>query len=421
MEGKKVRVVGFDTATEEHECVLLGIDGNEDRSLSCRNRCKSIEEAFAKLILRIAPDETLVVALEAPRAHGRLVFVVALQFGFTVWQVEAIALNHYRRCEGQARKDDHWDAFLAARMVFKGMKGCRVVADPRPDERVLSRLTRLRAQMVKQRVQLGHRLRAVMLELAPIVLDSQWKGPKLGSVAMRKILEKWPAFEGLDRARSTSIRSIFRSCRYGQAKTDRCVALVRSLPEEIVIPAEERAVIAFEIEMISKQLELLNQSISEIEKQLRVAVNQHPICCKLMEMPGIGLITASVLVGELLPVARNATEPSSATFSGVTPLTRKSGTSLDSAHLGRASNKRVLNALFLSAVKALGESALDRAYYDKKRIDYQGHPKPHTAATLALARQRHKVIFRLMTTEARYDKEVLIASHLKRQREMAAV
>jgi len=107
-------------------------------------------------------------------------------------------------------------------------------------------------------------------------------------------------------------------------------------------------------------------------------------------------------------------------ISGVTPLTRKSGTSLDSAHLGRASNKRVLNALFLSAVRALAESALDRAYYDKKRADYQGHPKPHTAAVLALARQRHKVIYKLMTTDARYDKERLISSHLKRQREEAA-
>jgi hypothetical protein len=40
--------------------------------------------------------------------------------------------------------------------------------------------------------------------------------------------------------------------------------------------------------------------------------------------------------------------------------------------------------------------------------------KPHVAAYIALSRQRHKVVFKLLTTDARYDKEKLIASHLER-------
>jgi gluconate kinase len=63
---------------------------------------------------------------------------------------------------------------------------------------------------------------------------------------------------------------------------------------------------------------------------------------------------------------------------------------------------------------AIKNSAVDRAYYQKKLRDYSGHPKPHVAAFIALSRQRHKVVYRLMTTDARYDKEHLIASHLER-------
>ena len=33
---------------------------------------------------------------------------------------------------------------------------------------------------------------------------------------------------------------------------------------------------------------------------------------------------------------------------------------------------------------------------------------------IALSRQRHKLVYKLMTTDARYDKEVLIAAHLAR-------
>ena len=57
---------------------------------------------------------------------------------------------------------------------------------------------------------------------------------------------------------------------------------------------------------------------------------------------------------------------------------------------------------------------MDRAYYQKKLRDYAGHPKPHVAAFIALSRQRHKLIYKLMTTDARYDKEILVTSHLKR-------
>jgi len=41
-------------------------------------------------------------------------------------------------------------------------------------------------------------------------------------------------------------------------------------------------------------------------------------------------------------------------------------------------------------------------------------PKSPSNCRTWVSRQRHKLIFKLMTTDARYDKEVLIASHLER-------
>ena len=123
---------------------------------------------------------------------------------------------------------------------------------------------------------------------------------------------------------------------------------------------------------------------------------------------------AGVLISELLPVARTSTEPKSATYAGVTPLSRKSGKSLDSDKLTQGVNQRVLHALYTSSVVAIKHSAIDRAYYEKKLRGYVGHPKPHVAAFIALSRQRHKLVYKLMTTKTSYDKEVLIAAHLAR-------
>ena len=121
--------------------------------------------------------------------------------------------------------------------------------------------------------------------------------------------------------------------------------------------------------------------------------------------------TDEVVVSQLVTVA---CPDNSTTMTGVTPLGRTSGKSLDTAQLTQGSNKRVLNALYRSSVVAIKHSAIDRAYYTKKLGDYAGHPKPTVAAFIALSRQRHKVIFKLMTTDARYDKEILIKRHLER-------
>lgn len=420
MREKGVRIVGFDTAEEVHEVVLLDLDGVEEMHLECRNRKKLVEEVFAKILIKLEPGEILVVVAEAPRAHGRIVFEVASKFGLTVIQVSSLALDRYREVEGQPRKDDHWDAFLAARMVYTGSKCCRVVSDPRPEERVMCRLTRARSHFVDRRTALLNQIRSILLELAPIILDREWDGPSYDSVLMRRILERWPAFEGIERARTTTLESVLRSCRCRKINAKGYLESIRKLPEEVVVSQLERHAIATEISLIFNQIELLDSSIAEIEKELRTLVDQHPICVRLMEMPGIGLITSAVLVGELLPLMRNTNEPSAATYAGVTPLARKSGKSLNKSRLGRGSNKHVLKALFMSAIRSLSCSALDRAYYDKKRRDYLGHPKPHTAATLALARQRLKVMYKIMVGDARYDKETLIASHIARQQEADA-
>lgn len=183
----------------------------------------------------------------------------------------------------------------------------------------------------------------------------------------------------------------------------------------IAVEPDERIAITLDLESTRRQIAACDTSIERLDAEIKRLVESHPIGEKLMEMHGIGIIIAGVLLSELLPVARAVTEPKSATYAGVTPLGRKTGKSKKgTAVLTQGVNKRVLHALHTSSVVAIKHSAVDRAYYTKKHRDYAGHPKPHVAAFIALSRQRHKVVHKLMTTAARYSKEVLFARHLER-------
>jgi len=258
------------------------------------------------------------------------------------------------------------------------------------------------------------RFRAVLLELAPEVVGRTWEGPEVGSRALELILKRWPGFEGMEKARAATIEKILHSCRYGTKVTGAAKAL-KAMAGRINIDKREWSLMSQEIEYLLRQIEFCDTTMKSLKAEIATRVEEHPIGRKLLEMPGIGVLVAGVLVSELLPVARTATEAQSATYAGVTPLNRKTGKMPNRPRLARGTNKKILKALYLSSVASLRASAIDKAYFGKKLRGYTGHPKPHVAAFIALSRQRHKVIFKLMTTETRYDKEKLISSHLDRE------
>ena len=189
---------------------------------------------------------------------------------------------------------------------------------------------------------------------------------------------------------------------------------VLEMARRITLDAEERRVISMELDMAMQQLRLTETSLAKVDKEIKTAVEAHPKGKNLLEMPGVGQFTAGVLIGEILPLARNVSEGKAATYAGITPLSRRSGKSKGRSKLARGINKHAVRALYLSAVSARQSSALDSAYFQKQLERHKGHPKAHVKSFLSLARQRFKVMYKILTTDVRYDKETLIRSHLKR-------
>jgi len=407
---------GWDCGEERHRAVLLDEEGERRMERWVSNRVDRIEEAVAEMALALPQGVKLRLVTESGRSLGGVLCRVAMGLGFQVWQANPKALAHYREVEGQPRKDDDPDAWLLARMCMNRVAGCHLLVDPRPEERVLSRLSRLHTQLQGRRTTALNRMRALLLELAPEVLSSEWEGPAWAGKGMMAVLSRWSTFDGLEAARVSTVEKLLRGAtRYGS----RCRKMAEALKEmagRIGIDAEERGVIKLELRLHLEEVVAIEGSLAEVDRQMKERVMSHPVGQRLLTMPGVGAYTAAADVGEVLPLARNTTEPKAATYTGVTPLSRNSGKTRGRSRLARGVNKHALRANYLSAVSSLKCSALDKAYFDKQKKAHQGHPKPGVTATLSLARQRFKVKYKIMTTDAVYDKEILIASHLERER-----
>ena len=88
-----------------------------------------------------------------------------------------------------------------------------------------------------------------------------------------------------------------------------------------------------------------------------------------------------------------------ASYAGLAPVTRRSGSSIRGEHVSHGGNKRLKRAMFLSAFAALRSDPVSRAYYQRKRD--QG--KRHNQAVLALAHRRILTLHAMIRDGALYD------------------
>ncbi|MFD7445780.1 IS110 family transposase [Streptomyces sp. NPDC059909] len=87
-----------------------------------------------------------------------------------------------------------------------------------------------------------------------------------------------------------------------------------------------------------------------------------------------------------------------ASYAGLAPATKQSGTSIHGEHAPRGGNRQLKRAMFLSAFAALHDPT-SRGYYDRCRA----RGKTHTQALLRLARHRISVLFAMLRDGTFYE------------------
>ncbi|SCD92427.1 Transposase IS116/IS110/IS902 family protein, partial [Streptomyces sp. IgraMP-1] len=125
----------------------------------------------------------------------------------------------------------------------------------------------------------------------------------------------------------------------------------------------------------------------------------HPLSPVLTSMPGVGVRTAAVL---LVTVGDGTSFPTAAhlaSYAGLAPTTKSSGTSIHGEHAPRGGNRQLKRAMFLSAFACMNADPASRTYYDRQRA----RGKTHTQALLRLARQRISVLFAMLRDGTFYE------------------
>lgn len=140
-----------------------------------------------------------------------------------------------------------------------------------------------------------------------------------------------------------------------------------------------------------KQLEDKIQEIGDEDEDVEI----------LRTFPGIGYLTAAVIVSEIGDIGRFERESLLSAYCGVSPVMWQSGTSRVKTRRRKRFNRRLKGVLYYIALSQMRINPESKAYYWRKR--HEG--KTHWQAMNALSRQLIKIIFYMLKNKEPYHRK----------------
>ncbi|MCT2546945.1 IS110 family transposase [Streptomyces atratus] len=335
---------------------------------------------------------TVLVIVDQPASIGALPLAVARDAGCQVAYLPGLAMRRIADLYPGKAKTDARDAAViadAARTMPHRLRSLEL------GDEIAAELTVLVGfdQDLAGEATSG-RIRGLLTQFHPSL--ERVLGPRLDHQAVTWLLERYGSPAALRKAGRRKLVKAIRpkAPRIAQRLID---DVFDALDEQtVVVPGTGTLDVV--VPSLARSLAAVHEQRRALEVQIEALLEAHPLSQVLTSMPGVGVRPAAVL---LVTVGDGSSFPSAAhlaSYPGLAPTTKSSGTSIHGEHAPRGGNRQIKRAMFLSAFAALHDLA-SRTYYDRCRA----RGKTHTQALLRLARHRISVLFAMLRDGTFYE------------------
>lgn len=381
--------VGIDWGNSHHQVCLLDPTGVLVRQFRVAHDVAGLQTLTRALaersVVGVAIERSEGLLVEHLQRHGQRLFCISPK-------MSARARERYRMA---ASKSDTFDAFVLADVLRHEHGHLRPVAVPSDLLAELRALTRDRERLIWNQRDVENQLRALVAAYHPGVLHLF---SSLDRDIALSFLRDYPTPGQATRIGPARMEAFCR--RHGYSGRTRPEVLVERLRPHLHQPcAGTVAGKAFTTALFVDQLDLLNNQIRLIDRQLRDRLDLHPDAAIFRSFPGLGVITGATLLAEM-GEDRNRF-PTAATLlaeTGTAPVTRASGRSR-SVHFRYAANKRMRHAIDWWTFVAVREDPWSQDAYQQARA--RGHH--HNRALRGIGARWTRILWRCWTDHTTYD------------------
>lgn len=376
--------IGLDVGKEDHFADVLDDDGDSLFACSVAND----EGALISLIERASGHGTPGLVIDQPGSIAQLAIAVARQLGVPVAYVPGLVMRRAADLYPGEAKTDRRDAFViadTARTRRRSVHWLDTGSDELLDQ--LRVLNGFDVDLAADLTRLTNRLRDSLVAVSPAL--ERAVGARLHQGGVRDLIAKYPAPTALRTASGAKIAATIkkRSPRVAAKVADAVTAALDA--QTVTMPAE--AAVGRVVAELAVELDRLHARRGALAAEIEEVFLAHPFGQVLVTLPGIGPRTGARILAEIGDGTRFANGSKLASYAGLAPVTRQSGTSIRGESQSRRGNHRLKNAMFLAAFASL-RSPDSKAFYDRKRNE----GKKHNAAVICLARRRCDVILAML-------------------------
>ncbi len=386
---------GIDIGSELHRVAIRDEEGKVFYEKEVPHRFSAFHK-FIEEVKEIEKEKCakVVFGMEGKNGYAAPFDRILLDAGFTLYNIDNLALKRFRNIFGAESKNDKRDARMLSKLVGlreqfndKGEKAFIPVKKSPGVHEKLKVLSRHQQRLIKDKTKLINRLKKALLEVCPGMLDIF---KDVDSKKLLRLLVAYPDFseyKGLTKEKVLRIRGIgktrideivgsLQGLAYVEGLTDVYAKVIKSLANHILELREE-------IEEIDKELEVIGEGSKDVQI--------------LMSIPGVSVKLSSRLMGEIGDIEHFDNPDQLAVYCGVGCIDNSSGKRKGAKSVYKANKfcKATMVNIAGCTIKEVKES---QNYYLKKRKE----GKDHNKALRNLARQMAKVIFWMLKEKRDY-------------------
>jgi transposase len=385
--------IGIDWADQKHDCYVIDRDGNGFHQ-ELKHSPEDIDAWVAEMLKR-ADGKPIAIMLEQSR--GALVHALMFRDNVLLYPVNPKQFARYRESYPGGGSNDPTDAKYLARMLRERITTLTAWEPDDEITRLLAHLSRQRRKLVDGQTKLRQQLIAQLKSYFPLVLElfgKEWQLPLLLSV-----LGRWADPRQLRRADRRLIRRVLNdnSIR-NEGQQDEIIERIRSAQlltsdDALITPA------AMAVKLLANQIQQAQKTIKEFDAKIAEAMKQHPDAHLFTRLRGAGAALAPRLLCAFgSQKDRWEDADSLASFSGIAPVTRKSG------KMCQVQRRYACPKFLRQTFHEFADSARIYCPWTKARYRMlRDRGMKHHATLRKLARSWIRILFRVWQTGTPFD------------------
>lgn len=389
--------VGIDVASQKHDITITTDYGEVlSENFTIQNNADGFKKLRQEILSHTESLDIVRIGIEETGIYSKNISEFLALHGFCVHLINPVLTSNSRKAQSvRLTKTDKIDSLAICRFIELNYKRLNSYT---PTLYIVDSLKSLsRARLDKQKYL--SRSKMEWTRLLDIYFPEFRKAYNQHSKWVYELFSQYNSVEKIGRMHDTTLHSIIKT----KGNRNYHVSHIKHLAKTTIGTKDPNVGYLFldvleDIKHYQKQMERL-------EKQIETIIDEH--YSYLLSVPGIGSVTAGIIIGEIGDIKRFKSPQSLVAYAGLDPIVYESGKfKAKKVSISKRGSKYLRSAIYTSTKVAIINP---RVQDNKLRLKYQkkiSQGKHHNSAICSATKNMINIIYKLMNEEIEFDYSV---------------